>query len=105
MDYTLPKDCHDFILINGGTYLENKNTDLYFFKIEEMEDNNISFKLGLSSFFFVASNGGGAGLAYSKNDDKLYSLPFIASDKDAIFVADSFIEFLEKFHKNEIWIY
>ena len=45
-------------------------------------------------------------LHINATDQKLYSMPFIGmSEEDAVLVADSFTDFMERFEKEEIEIY
>ncbi len=93
---------------NGGGILDNDINYLILWEDDELVQFNEEYEVQkyVPNFFFIGSNGGGAGLAYKCTDQKLYSMPFIGmSEEDAVLVADSFTDFMERFEKEEIEIY
>lgn len=106
--FTLPNDYVSYVYSSGYLEIEIDNTYIVLFPIEELEKINNDYEVSIyaPSFFFIGSNGGGAGLAFNLNNGKLFSLPFIGmSDNDAVKVAESFSDFLHKLNKRDIEIY
>ena len=104
----LPDDYLIYIQKNGGSILDNGINYLILWEDSELIQFNEEYEVleYAPNFFFIASNGGGAGLAYKKTDQKLYSMPFIGMDEDdAVHIADSFTEFIARFDREEIEIY
>lgn len=104
----LPADYRLHIEKNGGGILDNDINYLILWEDSELVQFNKEYEVleYAPNFFFIGSNGGGAGLAYKMSDNKLYSMPFIGmSEDDAVLVSDNFNDFIERFDKEEIEIY
>lgn len=104
----LPEDYSSFLLRYKEHRLENKKHEVFLWQIEHLEQFNVEYESQLyaPNYYFIGSNGSGIGLAYNKNNYKLFTIPFIGMDEaDALFVADNFKEFIELFKKNKIELY
>ena len=83
----LPKDYLDYITSKGGGIWNNEINYLILWNTHELVQFNSEYEVleFAPNFFFIGSNGGGAGLAYNVLDQKIYSMPFIGmSEEDAV---------------------
>lgn len=104
----LPKDYYIFLKEAKKHILQNSKNEIFLWKLDELEQFNLEYEseIYVPSYYFIGSNGSGLGLAYKKNNFQLYTIPFIGMDEaDALFVAESFTQFIELFEKEEIEIY
>lgn len=78
------------------------------FSLDELEEINKEYETEsyVPNFTAIGTNGGGVGIFINKKNNKIYSIPFVGmEEKDAIFLANSFTEFISMFKNNEIEIY
>jgi len=78
------------------------------FPIIELEKINEEYQTEsfVPNFIAIGTNGGGVGIFINKNTKQIYSIPLVGMEEDdAILLANSFTEFIDKFENNEIEIY
>ncbi|WP_131450836.1 SMI1/KNR4 family protein [Chryseobacterium sp. FH1] len=88
-------------------YMDNNENEIYsdsgfieLFPLEGLDaiNNDYETEIYVPNFVTIGTNGGGAGIFINKNNNKIYSIPFIGmEEKDAVLLADSFTDFIDGF--------
>lgn len=99
---SLPQDYHDFLLRHDGGEGFVGEYYLILWKASELVPFNKDYEVDLYApgFVIFASNGGGEGFAFDTRREPfgIVQVPFVGlSHADAVLVAGSFIELLERF--------
>ena len=88
--------------------VQNKFNYLYFYSLHELEEiheDTLAEKL-IPSYTIFCTDSNGTVLAFQNNTHKIYAFELIGmSEIDAVFVSNSFEEFIKRFENEEIEIY
>lgn len=104
--FELPKDYLDYMnnnLNENEIYSDTGFIEL--FPLNELTEinNDYETEIYVPNFITIGTNGGGAGMFINKKNNNIYAIPFIGmEEKDAIFLADSFSNFIEGFKEGKI---
>lgn len=77
------------------------------FPFEELEEINKEYEIEIyaPNFITIGTNGGGVGIFINKENNQIFSIPFVGIDEnDAVLLANSFSEFIYKFENNDLEI-
>ena len=105
INFAYPKNYLDYINNAEEYEIYSDSGFLELFPFADLDSINDDYETQkfVPNFIAIGSNGGGVGVFINKNDNKFYSIPFVGMDeKDAVFLADDFIKFLNAFKNDEI---
>ncbi|MDQ1803096.1 hypothetical protein RAH57_03805 [Chryseobacterium sp. CKR4-1] len=78
----------------------SENGYIELFPFDELDEINEEYQVAshVPNFVTIGTNGAGVGIFFNKNNNRIYSIPFVGmEEKDAVLLADSFTEFIYKF--------
>lgn len=107
INFTYPKDYLDYINSTEEYEIYSDSGFIELFPFDDLDEINNDYETQkfVPNFIALGSNGGGVGIFIKKEDNKFYSIPFVGMDeKDAIFLAETFTQFLSAFKADEIEI-
>lgn len=88
--------------------INSENGYVELFSLNELDEINKEYETEkfVPDFLAIGTNGGGVGIFINKNNNNIYSIPFIGmEERDAVLLANSFSEFLYKFKNDELEIF
>lgn len=104
--FQFPKDYLDYINSNlNENEIYSDTGFIELFPLNELTKINSDYEteIYVPNFITIGTNGGGAGIFINKNDNNIYSIPFIGmEERDAIFLANSFTNFIKGFKEGKI---
>jgi hypothetical protein len=107
-NFDLPKEYMSFMESLQDNEIISENGYIELFPLNELEKINKEYETDkfVSNFIAIGTNGSGVGIFINKMNNNIYSIPFIGmEEKDAVLLADSFSEFLNKFRGDELEIF
>ncbi|MDQ1161514.1 hypothetical protein QE422_001882 [Chryseobacterium sp. SORGH_AS 447] len=107
-NFEFSKDYISFMENLQDNEINSENGYIELFPLEELEKINEEYETDkfVPNFIAIGTNGGGVGIFINKENNNIYSIPFIGMEEsDAILLANSFSEFLYKFENNELEIF
>ncbi|WP_431612369.1 SMI1/KNR4 family protein [Chryseobacterium sp. 'Rf worker isolate 10'] len=106
--FEFPEDYISFMSNLNDNEINSENGYIELFPIDELEIINNEYETNelVPNFIAIGTNGGGVGIFINKNNNSIYSIPFVGmEEKDAVLLANSFSEFLYLFENDELEIY
>jgi hypothetical protein len=98
ISFTLPKGFIEFYIQSNGAEVNSEEFYTILWPLSDMLPYNISYQIEkyAPEFFIFGTDGGDTAFVIEKTTGKIFEMPFIGmSTKEAIFIADSFNDFLE----------
>ncbi len=106
--FEFPRDYISFMENLKDNEINSENGYIELFPLNELEVINEEYETDkfVPNFTTIGTNGAGVGIFINKMNDSIYSIPFIGmEEKDAVLLANSFSEFLNKFENDELEIF
>lgn len=107
IQFEYPKDYLDYINNTEEYEIYSDSGFVELFPFDDLDEINNDYETQkfVPDFIAIGSNGGGVGVFINKNNNKLYSIPFVGmEEKDSIFLSETFTQFLNAFKADEIEI-
>lgn len=107
-DFEYPQDYLSFINSLEDYDISSNLYHIELFPLNELDEINKEYETEayVPNFIAIGTNGGGTGIFINKENNNIYSIPFVGmEEKDAVLLAQSFSEFLYKFENEDLEIY
>lgn len=108
LDFEYPQDYLSFINNLRDYEISSDTGYIELFPFNELEEINKDYEteVYVPKFITIGTNGGGVGVFINKENKQIYSIPFVGMEEtDAVFLANSFSEFIYKFESGELEIF
>lgn len=106
--FEFPEDYISFMSNLKDNEINSDSGYIELFLLDELENINNEYETAklTPNFIAIGTNGGGVGIFFNKNDNNIYSIPFVGMEEvHAVLLANSFSEFIYKFENNELEIF
>lgn len=107
-NFKLQEDYLSFMTNSNKNEINSENLYIQLYSLNDLEEINEDYETEklVPNHFVIGTNGAGVGIFVKKSNNNIYSIPLIGmEEKDAVLLADSFSEFLNKFKKGVLEIY
>lgn len=107
LNFEYPNDYLSYMNSIKDNEVYSDNGFIELFSFDDLQEINEEYETEkyIPNYIAIGTNGGGVGIFINKNNEKIYSIPFIGMDEnDAILLADSFSEFIYKFENDDMEI-